>query len=408
MQPNRRQFLEGFRAATTLGVIPLLPASAPAGRVAPAAGRKNRLLVVVFLRGGIDGLNLVVPHAEKDYYDLRPGIAVPRPKVEGGCLDLDGFFGLHPRAKPLLQHFRAGHAAAIEGVGHPENTRSHFKEQDLWETAVPANDAASDGWLNRHLAAVEGSGPLRAVALSSTMPRLLRGEVPALALRGLKDVAGGGADDGVMRRALEAGGERKSELWAESARETLELLAELEALEVHRIPTKLEYPDSALGGRLREIARLRRANVGLEVAVVDFGGWDTHKLQGGSEGAFADRVGQLADGIDVFLRDLEDELDEICVLTLSEFGRTAFENGTGGSDHGHGNVSLAFGGALRAGRPVLGEWPGLAREKLNRRRDLRITTDFRQVVGEVLGGYLGTPDPAGLLGLDELRSVGLV
>ena len=408
-QPSRRELLHGLRSAAMLGAIPLLPSLSP-GSTRTGSSPRNRLLVCVFLRGGIDGLNLIVPHADKEYYRLRPGIAIPRPSRKGGAsLDLDGFFGLHPRAKPLHAHFKAGTAVAIEGVGHGKNTRSHFKEQDLWETAIPDNDSTSDGWLNRHLAAVDGAGPLRAVALSNSMPRLLRGTVPALAIRGLGDVGGRGRDTNeAMRLALEAGGKQTNELWAANARETLELLDELRAVEAHKIPTRVDYPDSYLATRLKEVGRLYRAGVGLEVAVVDYGGWDTHQNQGGSEGAYATRVGELCSGIDAFLRDFDDQLDEICVLTLSEFGRTAKENGTGGTDHGWGNVGLAFGGMLAASRPVIGEWPGLDPEELNKRRDLRITTDFRDVIGEVLAKHLANPDPARLLGRAELRPVGLV
>jgi uncharacterized protein (DUF1501 family) len=367
------------------------------------------LLVVLFLRGGIDGLNLVVPHAEAEYHRLRPGLAVPRPGRKNGALDLDGFFGLHPKAAALAPHFKARHATAVHAVGHSENTRSHFEEQDLWETSLPKNDTSTDGWLNRHLASVQGDGPLRAIALSNSLPRLLRGPVPALAIRGLNDVTGRGRDSSeAMRRALEANAGRSSELWTTQARATLDLLEELRGVEAHKIPTRVAYPDSYVGGRLREVSRLRRAGVGLEVAMIDIGGWDTHQNQGGVDGNYGRRVLELSGGIDAFLRDFEDELDEVLVLTLSEFGRTAFENGTGGTDHGWGNVMLSFGGGLRSSAPVLGAWPGLEPEQLNKKRDLRITTDFRDVLGEVLTQHLGNPDAARILARPELRPVGLL
>lgn len=404
MRTTRRQLLGKLQAAAVCGVIPQW-AQAAAG----AAGAKKRLLVVVFLRGGIDGLNLVVPHGEAEYARLRPGLALAQPGRKDGVLDLDGFFGLHPQAAALVPHFKAKNAVAIHAVGHDKNTRSHFEEQDLWETSVLENEVATDGWLNRHLASVQGEGPLRAVALSNSLPRLLRGPVPALAIRGLRDVTGRGKDTtGAMRRALESDAERANELWITQARATLDLLEELRAVEAHRIPTRIDYPDSYLAGRLKAVSRLTRAGIGLEVATIDLGGWDTHQSQGGAGGTYGRKVKELSEGIDAFLRDFEGELDDIMVLTLSEFGRTAFENGTGGTDHGWGNVVLSFGGGLHPSAPVLGDWPGLGPEELHKRRELKITTDFRDVIGEVLESHLGNPQAARVLCRPGLRPVGFL
>ena len=409
MKPTRRELLKGLHAAAALGALPILPGASGAPGARTLGGANGKLLVVVFLRGGMDGLNLVVPFQEPEYYRLRPGIAIPPPGSKKGagkaCVELEGGFGLHPRAAALREHFEAGHAAAVLGIGNPKNTRSHFEEQDYWETADPENDETTRGWLNGYLQDVEGAGPLRAVALGGGLPRLLRGPVPTLAIRGLGDLGRKGSSDSAMRRALEASSERTNDLWVENARATLDTLAVVrEALAEAEAP-RAEYPNDELARRLSEVARLRRAGLGLEVAALDYGGWDTHKDQGGVEGGYANRVGALAGGLDAFLRDMEDELEDVCVLCVSEFGRTAFENGTGGTDHGQGNVALVLGGGLRGGAPLAGEWPGLEPEQLNKRRDLRVTVDFRDLVGEVLGKHLGHPDPASLLGRPESSSL---
>ena len=415
MRLTRRFFLRSTGAlAVYCGVNPLdaaLAASMDDPAEHPTARRKT--LVVVFLRGGIDGLNLVVPHGDPHYAKLRPGIGVPTPGKEGGALDLDGFFGLNPRAAALLPAFGSGAAVALQAVGYPGNSRSHFEEQDVWETGVSGNTVGHDGWLNRHLLTSTGHGPIRAVALSDTLPRILQGEAPAYAFPGLTDLGfssnrggrGGPGGDGEASvvAALEhahaaldpgAAGDALGLVHA-AGRDTLEGVRVLRGVAARPYERAARYPDGQLGARLASAARLIKAGVGLEVVQIDYGGWDTHNRQGaGAQGVFGGKVAELSGGLAAFLEDLGPRAEDTLVLTLSDFGRTAKQNGTGGTDHGWANAVLALGGpvaAQAAGRrgPVLGAWPGLGPGQLNQGRDLRHTTDFRDVLAEAVVSHLG-------------------
>lgn len=420
MHANRRLFLKSTGAlAASIGLAssgPLARAAGLAGAARPRTKRR-RTLVVVFLRGGADGLNLVVPHGDTNYYSLRRGVAVQPPGQPGGALDLDGFFGLHPAAAPLMPAFRQGSAVALHAVGYPGNTRSHFAEQDTWETGLAGNTIHSHGWLNRHLASSEGHGPIRAVAVGDTLPRILRGDAKALALRGLSELSftedprGLASVSEALARAYDSkDGGSAGELLAQSGKETLEALALLQDVADRPYRSDVAYPETDLAQRLREVARLIHADVGLEVAEVDFGGWDTHQNQ---PFAFNNLVTELAGALAALHADLGDRAEEVLILTLSEFGRTAAENGTRGTDHGWGNCLLALGGpVLRAGegraRFVLGDWPGLARHQLNQGRDLAHTTDFRDVIGEAVKTHLGNPNLEAVLPGHAAGVVGLV
>lgn len=421
---DRRTFLRATGAGLTLAAPGL--ALTPGIPVRP--GARGPTLVVVFLRGGADGLNIVVPHREQAYHDLRPGLAIPRPGRDGGALDLDGFFGLHPAAEALLPHLRAGVGAALHAVGSDVNTRSHFEEQDRWETATDGAELTTSGWLARHLAGSPARGPLRSIALGEGLTRSLRGEVTTLALRGLDDLVppGSGGDIARTLTALEhaygersgsAGregahsGGRAGRLLEREARASLEALSLLEDVARNPPASRVEYPGTDLGRRTRELARLLRSDLGLEVAALDLHGWDTHQNQGAARGPFADRLRELATALDALLRDLEDRLDDLLVLVVSEFGRTAAQNGTFGTDHGHGSCVLALGGPVRSAAPsrsgpVVGTWPGLEREQLHDQRDLLHTTDYRDVYAEGLR-FLGQAEPGALLGGHEPRPTGL-
>jgi uncharacterized protein (DUF1501 family) len=430
MDLTRRYFLQSTGALTAyLGVAPArLLASAPRR---PAVN-KGRTLVVIFLRGGADGLNLVVPYGDEAYRTLRRSIAIPAPSRDGGdgrSIDLDGFFGLHPRLQPLAEHFESGLAVAAHAVGYDQNTRSHFEEQDVWETGIIGNTVSSDGWLNRHLATSEGHGQLRAVAIGDTLPRILHGKAAAYAVRGIEDLVlpdVPGADPQAITAALEhayctdpaehRGGAR--ELLAQTTAATLEGMKQLRALTREAYDASAEYPQSQLGQRLLQVARLIKADVGLEVAEVDLPGWDTHQNQGGAGGQFGELVGQLAGALDAFARDLGDRMDDVVVVTLTDFGRTAGENGTGGTDHGWANSLLLMGGpvaaanakAAREGRPrkVAADWPGLAPDQLHEGRDLLHTTDFRDVLAELVRVHLGNPNLETILPQHQFKTVGLV
>ncbi len=429
MKLTRRFFLQSTGAlAVYCGVSPLeaLAASAVPGGGRPVA--RGKTLVVVFLRGGIDGLNFVVPWADPNYVDLRKSLRIPKPDEADGALDLDGFFGLHPRAKALMRLADTGQLAAAHAVGYDKNTRSHFEEQDTWETGVVGNSVGADGWLNRHLLTSQGRGPVRAVALGDTLPRILRGDAPAYAVRGLADLGmpKPRADADTVAAALEhayrvdpaahAGDAR--DLVHQSGRDTLEGVRLIQTVVEQPYKPAAEYPKGGLAKRLAEAARLIKADIGVEVIQIDYGGWDTHNNQGsGIAGPYADKLQHLAESVDAFTRDLGDRLDDTLVLTLSDFGRTARENGTRGTDHGWANCMLAVGGPVsqtgqRTGhadrRRVVADWPGLAPDQLHQKRDLQHTTDFRDVLAEVVRVHLGNPNLEKVLPNHTFKPVGLV
>lgn len=437
MQITRRYFLMGTGAlALYMGVAPLR-LLAESRLVRPVAKRKT--LVVIFLRGGADGLNLVVPFGDPSYYDLRKTIAIAAPTAQGApgtkAIDLDGFFGLHPRLSGLAPLFASGQAVAAHAVGYDKNTRSHFEEQDTWETGITGNTIHGDGWLNRHLATSAGWGPIRAVSIGDALPRILHGRAAAFAIRGLEDLTipggKGGADH--VAAALEQAyctpvptgreGRRMTgpavDALRQSADLTLDGVRELRKLQAEKYTPAAPYPRTGLGNKLMQVARLIKANVGLEVAEVDLGGWDTHNNQGtGSAGGYANLVGELGDALAAFNADLGDAMDDVAVVSLSDFGRTAAENGTQGTDHGWGNAMLLMGGpVLRASkaaesagaaRKVVTKWPGLAPDQLHQKRDLLHTTDFRDVIAELVRVHLGNANLETVLPTHTFKPVGLV
>jgi uncharacterized protein (DUF1501 family) len=384
---SRRLFLKsGTMAMLSLGFAPSFLA-----RAAEAAAPRRRLLVALFQRGAVDGLNMVVPYGEADYYRLRPSIAVARPGVAGGALDLDGFFGLHPRMRPLQPFWRNRSLAVVHACGSPDATRSHFDAQDYMETATPGVKRTPDGWVNRYLQAHPAErNPLRGVAIGRQMPRALQGRAPSLAFAGVDAFAQGGTRvervlDTVWARDPHFGGA------ASEASEAMRLLRTTAVRDVAP-GNGAAYPRSAFGQALREIARLAKADVGLEIAFAESGNWDHHAGEGGSEGQLAGRLDDLARGIAALAADLGDRMADTVVMTMSEFGRTVAENGTRGTDHGHGNALLVLGGPVKGGR-VHGRWPGLGEDDRYEGRDLAVTTDFRDVFAEVVTGHLGaSPD----------------
>ncbi|MBL8763925.1 MAG: DUF1501 domain-containing protein [Phycisphaerae bacterium] len=432
MRVTRRYFLRSSGAmAAYLGVAPslALPASVTSRAHPVTAGRT---LVAIFLRGGADGLNLIVPFGDPNYAPLRKGIGISPPSSGGSlasAIDLDGYFGLHPRLSPLKPMFDAGRASALHAVGYDRNTRSHFEEQDVWETGVLGNTVHSDGWLNRHLATSEGHGPLRAVAVGDTLPRILHGAAAAYAVRGLEDLTlpGEASKREGLVRALEhaycadrgAARDGARALLDRTAGSTLEGLRQLAAV-LERTPMSAHrYPDTEIGRRLGQVARLIRADVGLEVAEIDYGGWDTHQQQGrvsDGGGTFGNLAGDLGEALAAFDADMGDRMNDVLVVTLSEFGRTAAENGSGGTDHGWASAMLLAGGAVSrvrakggdAGRPVQGTWPGLAPDQLHEGRDLLHTTDFRDVLAELVRVHLGNPNLERVLPERAFRPVGVI
>lgn len=391
---SRRGFLKnGALALVGTSTIPAFLTRSVLGQAAQvnAAGKR---LVVIFQRGACDGLNTVIPYAEKNYYALRPGIAIRQSEL----LNLDGFFGLHPAMGSMMPLFAKGQLAAIHAVGSPDPTRSHFDAQDYMESGTPGMKLTTDGWLNRALQEDQrhGASPFRAVALGTQVPRTLQGHVPAVAVADLKDfsVAGRGPQTSSLSNAFQAMYDETSDTMLHgTGRETFEAVRMLKAADPgrYRPATGVSYPNSAFGNSMRQIAQLLKANLGVEAAFADVGGWDTHQNQGGATGQLANRLRDFSDSIAAFWQDLGDGAESVTVVTMSEFGRTAQQNGTGGTDHGHANVMFVLGGTVRGGK-VLGKWPGLAREQLHDGRDLQVTTDFRTVLGEAVAKTLGTRD----------------
>jgi len=353
----------------------------------------RRTLVVLFQRGAVDGLNVVVPYGEEHYYRLRPTIAIPRPSGSSaeGVLDLDGFFGLHPALAPLVPLYRQGTLAIVHATGSPDTTRSHFDAQDAMESGVPGVRSTTDGWLNRALQQepVPKPSPLRAVALSPRLPLTLRGAAPAVAVADLRQFRVVGPQQLVEENFEAMYAETLDQFLRGVGDETFEAVDLLKKLDPqdYRPDNGAQYPASRFGQSLREIAQLIKADVGLEVAFVDSGGWDHHVNEGAVEGRLANLLRDLGQGLAAFATDLGDRLSDVVFVSMSEFGRTAHENGNRGTDHGHGNCMLVLGGPVRGGR-VYGRWPGLAPEQLNDQRDLKVTTDYRTILAEILTRHL--------------------
>jgi uncharacterized protein (DUF1501 family) len=382
---SRRIFVKsGAMAMLSLGFAPAFLA-----RTAEAASSRRRLLIAVFQRGAVDGLNMVVPYGEAEYYRLRPTIALARPGAADGALDLDGFFGMHPRLAPLKPLWDNRSLAVVHASGSPDRTRSHFDAQDYMETATPGVKSTRDGWLNRYLqVSSTDTSPLRGMALGRQMPRTMRGPAPALALGGVEafDVRGG---MGAQRNLETAYDGADDPLLRGTARDAFEAMRTLRGIASEYTPAAgVEYPQSPFGQALKEIARLAKADIGLEVAFAESGNWDHHVNEGGAQGVLAQRLDDLARGLAALAADLGDRMADTVILTMSEFGRAAAENGNRGTDHGHGNAMIAIGGPVAGGR-VYGQWPGLAREQRFEGRDLAVTTDFRDVFSEVVTGHLG-------------------
>jgi uncharacterized protein (DUF1501 family) len=395
---ERRVFVKsGALALVTMGLSPSFLRRTAFGmelRNAP----KGKVLICLFQRGAADALNSVVPHGERAYYAMRPSIAIPQPSrnAVGGAIDLDGFFGLHPALAPLKPLYDRKLLAPIHAVGSPSTTRSHFDAQDYMETGTPDNKGTADGWLNRYLA-VKGTcdecnlakTPFRAVAMTPQTPRILEGPSATVAMNSL---------DEFSVRATGSSAERLEALYRTGSADLVHGTGTdmFDAVKMLRSanPQKYlpqngaDYPRSQFGQRLLQIAQLVKANVGLEIAFADVGGWDTHVNQGGSTGQLAQRLDDFSKSIAALVTDLGDRMDDVVILTMSEFGRMARENGNRGTDHGHAGALFVIGGHVKGGK-VHGKWPGLEQEQLYEGRDLALTTDFRSVFAEVVHDHLG-------------------
>jgi uncharacterized protein (DUF1501 family) len=397
MQMNRRFFLH--QGALAVAGTAAIPGFLVRGVLAEtAASAPNQRLVVIFQRGAADGLNVVVPYREKNYYSMRPTIAIPQNQV----VDLDGFFGLHPSLAAFKPLYDQGHLAIVHAAGSPDMSRSHFDAQDYMESGTPGVKGTDDGWLNRALQAedlrhrCEGTcehTAFRALALGAEVPLTLAGRLPAIALNNVNGftVAGRGPSPSPAASAFEAMYAGSGDhIFHAAGDETFEAVKMLRAANPAQYqPVQgADYPNSEFGNSMKQIAQLLKANLGVEAAFTDVSGWDTHQNQGGVKGQLSNRLGDFSASIAAFWRDMGDSAENITVVTMSEFGRTAHENGTGGTDHGHANAMFVLGGQVKGGK-VYGRWPGLANEQLNEGRDLALTTDYRQVLGEVVTHTLG-------------------
>jgi uncharacterized protein (DUF1501 family) len=363
---------------------------------------KKKVLVTIFQRGAVDGLNMLVPYGDSDYYNLRPTIAVAKPGQTDGALKLDDTFGLNPAMKSFQPLWESGKLAAITAVGSPTNTRSHFDAQDYMESATPGVKGTRDGWLNRVLQAAgdKDVSPFRAVSMTAQTPRALQGRADSVAMTNLSDFA---IRAGAYTQSLQGGFEgvfqqNVKDSLGEMGRETFDAVQFLKKAN----PTQYKpengavYPNSQLGRSLQQIAQLIKAGVGLEVAFTDTGNdlrWDTHANEGNGRGQLANFLRSFSEAIAAFTIDLGPRMDDVLVLTMSEFGRTARENGSRGTDHGHGNTMFAVGNNVRGGK-IYGAYKGLANDKLFEGRDLDVTTDFREVFAEAARKHLGAKDLA--------------
>jgi uncharacterized protein (DUF1501 family) len=390
MTTTRRIFIKsGAAAMLSLGFAPAFLT-----RAAAAAEPRKRLLIAVFQRGAVDGLNMLVPFGEAEYYRLRPSIAIARPGGDNGAVDLDGFFGLHPRMAPLKPLWDNEMLAAIHACGSPDSTRSHFDAQDYMESATPGVKSTRDGWLNRYLQATNSTTPLQGVAVTRQTPRTMQGRAATLAFPGVDEFAV--RDTMGSARAIEDSYSQTADsLLGASAREAFQAMSVLQKATAgsYQPANGADYPRTPFGRALQEIARIAKANVGLEVAFAESTGWDTHVNQGSDNGQLAGRLDDLARGLAALTTDLGGRMAETVVLTMSEFGRAAPQNGNGGTDHGHGNAMLLIGGPVNGGR-VHGKWPGLTPEQRFESRDLAVTTDFRDVFAEIVTKHLGAPSTA--------------
>jgi len=380
----------GALALLSLGFAPSF-----VSRIAAESMERRKLLIVVFQRGAVDGLNMVVPFGDEDYYRARPSIAIAKPGAADGAINLDGHFGLHPRMAAFKPLWDRGELAIVHAAGSPDTTRSHFDAQDYMESATPGVKSTRDGWLNRYLQGSgigdQGSGgnPLRGIALTKQMPRSLQGPAPAIAIGSTEDFTVADMSARTSFEEIYAAAQQDTALRgaAGEAFDAMKTLAQ-KTSGVYRPANGVLYPRSPFGQAMQEIARLAKSDVGLEIAFAESTQWDHHVNEGAATGQIANRLDDFSRGIASLAQDLGDRMADTVILTMSEFGRAVAENGSRGTDHGHGNAMFVIGGPVK-GASVHGKWPGLAVNDRFEGRDLAVTTDFRDVFGEIVTRHLG-------------------
>jgi uncharacterized protein (DUF1501 family) len=387
---KRRDFLNAMAAGA--GVL------LPVGRNAWAATSDNptgRKLIVVMLRGAVDGLNVVAPVGDENYLRLRPTIGLTAPGGAGGAIDLDGYFGLHPALAGLQPLWQEKKLAFVHASGSPDETRSHFDAQDYMESATPGRKNTPDGWMNRLVAHLPGtSTPSRLLGIGPVMPRILSGSAAAINLpNGAAGTRANILDRPAIGAAFDqlyAGHARFGRAYEDGKSAHKEVMMAAESHEMQAAdqgaPLPNGFPDDAA-----RLATLMRNDPRIQLAFVALGGWDTHTNQGSGTGQLANRLAPLGQGLAVLAQRLGSLFDDTTVVVMSEFGRTAHENGNGGTDHGHGNVIWVLGGRINGGK-VYGDWPGIGDSSLNEGRDLAVTTDFRSVLAQVAERHLRLSD----------------
>src|SRR5260221_106442 len=396
MSITRRIFLRnGALAVVGTTALPSFLTRAALGAADP--GVRTKRLVVIFQRGAADGLNIVVPYGEPSYYAMRPTINIPKKSVLG----LDGFVGFHPAMSSFQALWKQKLPAIVHAAGSPAPTRSHFDAQDFMESGPPGVKVTDDGWLNRTLHELPadskpGKSAFRAIALCPSLPRILSGKEPAVAVNNLNDFSVGGKNPNAapMSNTFEAMYDHSVDTVLHgTGQETFDAVKTLRAADpAHYTPAaNANYPRGRFGDSLKQLAQLIKANLGMQVAFADIGGWDHHVNEGSTQGQIANVLGDFSQSIAAFWTDLGDLGEDTVVVTMSEFGRTARENGNRGTDHGHANVMFVLGGPVKGGK-VYGRWPGLDQSQLYEGRDLAVTTDFRLVLSEVVSQYLGNKD----------------
>ena len=404
---TRRVFMRGGAMVMAgMGAAPWWLARAADG----ASGGKRKILVAIFQRGAADGLNVVVPFADKRYYELRPTIGIPAPgSAPNTAIDLDGRFALNPALQPLKALWDKQQLAIIEATGSPDPTRSHFDAQDQMESGTPGK-TSSDGWLNRALSpAGPDTSPVRAIAVGAQLPRTMRGARSAIAVNDAQQAQAGNADTSILESMYAKSVDQPLARTGNDAFAALKIIRSITQQPNTVLPGGPQAPQYGQGGELgrslQQIARLIKADVGVEAAFAEIGGWDHH---GNENPQLSNLLRQFGFALAAFSQDMGDRMEDIVVVTMSEFGRTAQENGNGGTDHGHGDVMMVLGGPVRGGK-VYGKWPGLEKEQLFEGRDLAVTTDYRDVLGELVSGHLGQKNLAQVFpGYQPAESLGLL
>jgi len=410
MNVNRRIFLkQGALAFLCMGAGPswgpgFLRNTAFAADL--GSSTSNKILICVFQRGAVDGLSMVVPYGDPYYYQSRSDISLAPPTQAAGentTLDLNGYFGFNPALAPLLPIFKQGQLAAIQACGSPNASRSHFDSQDLMEAGTDTDKSVADGWLNRLIGCCPEDAAkktaFRAVSMTSGIPRSLQGEQDSLAIRDL-DTFGLAGDisvplagpSGTTSGFESMYGSAVDTVLHGTAKESFDALDMLKSVRngTYTPANGANYPQTAFGKNLKQIAQLIKANVGLQIAFAEVGGWDTHANQGNGKGQLANNLGGFAKALAALNQDLGDRMADVVVVTMSEFGRTVHQNGNRGTDHGHGTCFFPMGGSIKRGK-VYRDTPTVAPDKLFQNRDLAITTDFRDVFGEICARHFNVP-----------------